>query len=149
MNRTDLKTVLQYLEDKNIDRARGYLTKKLEDLEAKAIKLGKIIEIELQGKEPTTVKAFPVGKFFAIHKQAERSKFWTVTHVPSGLAATGDIRRKALATLYAKAFAEIKGVSWENKEPLRGLDSVTMTALTELARAGRANKPLAPKAVAA
>ena len=144
MNRTDLKTVLQYLENGNVERAKGFLTGKLEALEAKEIKLGKLMDLKLNGTEPTTVKAFPVGKHFAIHRPEHR-KCWTVTHVPSGLAATGDIRRKNLAIQYAKAFSDLP-VSWESKEPLRGLDSTLMTALTELARAGRASKPISKAA---
>lgn len=144
MNRTDLKKVLEYLEEGNIERAKGFLTVKLEQVEAKSIKLGKLMELKLCSSEPLTVKAFPVGKYFAVHKKGGS---WTVTHVPSGLAACGGISRKGLAILYAKAFSEVP-VSWENKEPLRGLDSITMTALTELSGAARANKTLSPKTIA-
>jgi len=148
MNRTDLKKVLQYLQEGNVERAKGFLTGKLETIEAKAIKLGKLIDLELTNgdKEPVFVKAFPVGKYFAIHHPSDYGKTWTITHVPSGLAATGQIRRKNLAVLYAKAFADLPA-PWENKEPLRGIDSVTMTALTELAQAARDNKPLPAKVI--
>ena len=142
MNRTDLKYVLRMLNHGNIDRARGYLTKKLEDLEAKQVKLGKLVEIEVSVKDGfEKVKAFPVGKHFAVHKCNDYGRDWTVTHIPSGLSAAVGVRRKNLAVLYAKAFGEV-GLDWSEKEPLRGASSEAMDDLKELSRAARDNEPV-------